>query len=107
MFCATLLVSGQCLLVCGGSMQEFEQAWNWPATLRWEKSSQALVDDYGTLPQLHHRGEDTIWSTPAEPTYCADGQRPPSIPELKAEQLSLARQAKGFAAGSLAATTPR
>jgi hypothetical protein len=32
MFCATLVVSGQCLLVCGGLMQEFKQAWNWPAS---------------------------------------------------------------------------
>jgi hypothetical protein len=107
MFCATLLVSGQCLLACGGSMQEFKQAWNWPASFRWENSSQALVDDYGTLPQLHRRGDEAIWSTPAEPTYCPDGQPPPSIPELKAEQLSLARQAKAFAAGSLGTSRQR
>jgi hypothetical protein len=104
MFCATLLVSGQCLLVCGGSMQEFEQAWNWPASLRWENSRLALVDDYGMLPQLHRRGEEAIWSTQAEPTSCADGQRPPSTPEPKAEQVSLATQAKAFAAGSLGAS---
>ena len=55
MFCATLLVSGQCLLACGGLMQEFKQAWNWPASLRWDNSIQAPVDDYGTLPQLLRR----------------------------------------------------
>ena len=26
-------------------------------------------------------GEEAIWSIPAEPTYCAEGQGPPSIPE--------------------------
>jgi hypothetical protein len=62
-------------------MQEFQQAWNWPASLRWDNSIQAPVDDHGTLPQLHRRGEEAIWSTRAEPTYCADGQGPPSIPE--------------------------
>jgi hypothetical protein len=73
-------------------MQEFRYAWNWPASLRWDNSIQAPVDDYGTLPQLLRRGEEAIWSTPAEPTYCADGQGPPSIAELKPEQLSLANQ---------------
>ena len=107
MFCATLLVSGQCLLACGGLMQEFKQAWNWPASLRWDNSIQAPVDDYGTLPQLLLHGEEAIWSTPAEPTYCADGQGPPSISELKSEQLSLAGQATKFAAGSLAASGQR
>jgi hypothetical protein len=103
MFCATLVVSGQCLLVCGGLMQEFKQAWNWPASLRWENSRQALVDDYGTLPQLHRRGEEAIWSILAEPTYCADGEGPSSIPE----QLSLAGQAKKFTSGSLASSRQR
>jgi hypothetical protein len=107
MFCATLLVSGQCLLACGGLMQEFKQAWNWPASLRWDNSIQAPVDDYGTLPQLLLHGEEAIWSTPTEPTYCADGQGPPSISELKSEQLSLAGQATKFAAGSLAASGQR
>jgi hypothetical protein len=107
MFCATLLVSGQCLLVCGGSMQEFKQAWNWPASFRWENSSQALVDDYGTLPQLHRRGDEAIWSTPAEPTSCAGEQRPSSIPKLKAEQLSLAAHPKAFVVGSLGASRRR
>ena len=88
-------------------MQEVKHAWNWPASFRWEKSSQALVDDYGTLPQLHRRGDEAIWSTPAEPTYCAEEQRPSSIPDLKTEQLSLARQPKAFAAGSLEASRQR
>ena len=79
MFCATLLVSGQCLLACGGLMQEFRYAWNWPASFRWDNSIQAPVDDYGTLPQLLRRGEEAIWSTPAEPTYCAGGHGAPSI----------------------------
>ena len=66
MFCATLLVSGQCLLACGGLMQEFKQAWNWPASLRWDNSIRAPVDDYGTLPQLHRRGEE-VTLPPEEP----------------------------------------
>jgi hypothetical protein len=72
-------------------MQEFRYAWNWPASLRWDNSIQAPVDDYGTLPQLLRRGEEAIWSVPAEPTYCADGQGPPSIPE----QLSLSALVPG------------
>jgi hypothetical protein len=84
-------------------MQEFKQAWNWPASLRWDNSIQAPVDDYGTLPQLDRRGEEAIWSTPAEPIYCADGEGPPSIPE----RLSLAGQATRFASGSLASSRPR
>jgi hypothetical protein len=88
-------------------MQEFKEAWNWPTSFRWENSSQALVDDYGTLPQLHRRGDEAIWSTPAEPTYCAGEQRLSSIRKLKAEQLSLARQPNALAAGSLEASRQR
>ena len=84
-------------------MQEFKQAWNWPASLRWDNSIQAPVDDYGTLPQLLLHGEEAIWSIPAEPTYCADGQGPPSI----SEQLSDAGQVTKFPAGSSTSSRQR
>jgi hypothetical protein len=40
MLCATLLVTGQCLFVCGGSLQEFYRAWNWPESVRWDNRTQ-------------------------------------------------------------------
>ena len=83
MFCATLLVTGQCLFICAGSMSEFNHAWNWPASVRWDNNTQALIDDYGTLPQLYRRSDDVIWRTPAEPAYCDDVPRLPPIPRLK------------------------
>jgi hypothetical protein len=61
------LVTGQCLFVCEGSMSELNHAWNWPASVRWDNDTQALVDDYGMLPQLYRRGDDVMWKTPAEP----------------------------------------
>jgi hypothetical protein len=95
MFCATLLVTGQCLFVCEGLLSEFNHAWNWPASVRWDNNTQALVDDYGPLPQLYRRGVDVIWRTPAEPTYCDNVQRSPPIPPLKPEQLSPAGRGAG------------
>jgi hypothetical protein len=77
MFCAAVLLSGHCLFACEGSLQEFNQAWNWPARVRWNNSNQELVDDYGVLPDLSRRGDRAIWHTPAEPTYCYDVQRSP------------------------------
>ena len=83
MFCATLFVTGQCLFVCEGLMSEFNHAWNWPASVRWDNGAQALVDDYGPLPELYRRGDDLIWRAPAEPAYCDDPQRSPPIPRFK------------------------
>jgi hypothetical protein len=60
-FCAAILVSGQCLFACEGLLQEFHHAWNWPARVRWDNSAQALVDDYGRLPELYRRGDEVIW----------------------------------------------
>jgi hypothetical protein len=77
---------GQCLFACEGLLQKFHHAWNWPARIRWDNSAQALVNDYGRLPELHRRGDEVIWRTPAEPTSCADVQRSPPIPRLKPEQ---------------------
>ena len=77
MFCAAVLLSGHCLFACEGSLQEFSDAWSWPARVRWNNSNQELVDDYGVLPDLSRRGDRAIWHTPAEPTYCNDGQQSP------------------------------
>ena len=82
MLCATLLVTGQCLFVCGGSLQEFYRAWNWPESVRWDNGTQALVDDYGMLPHLYRQGDDVIWKTPAEPCGCDDLRSCP-IPRFK------------------------
>jgi hypothetical protein len=75
MFCATLLVTGQCLFVCEGLMSEFNHAWNWPASVRWDNGAQALVDDYGPLPELYRRGDQVIWQAPAEPAHCDNMDR--------------------------------
>lgn len=75
MFCAAILVSGQCLFACEGLLQEFKQAWDWPARVRWSDTAQALVDDYGVLPKLYRRGDHVIWRTPAEPAHCDDMER--------------------------------
>jgi hypothetical protein len=77
MFCATVLLSGQCLLACEGSLQEFTDAWNWPANIRWNNAEQEFVDKYGVLPELRRHGQHVIWYTSAEPTYCEDVQRSP------------------------------
>ena len=61
MFCAAILVSGQCLFACEGLLQEFHDAWNWPARVRWDDRAQALAADYGRLPELYRRGDQVIW----------------------------------------------
>jgi hypothetical protein len=49
MFCPTLLVTAQCLFLCEGLLSEFNNAWNWPASIRWGNNTQALVDDSDTF----------------------------------------------------------
>jgi hypothetical protein len=102
MFCAAILVSGQCLFACEGFLQEFNQAWNWPARVRWNSDTQALVDDYGVLPKLYRRGDHVIWQTPTEPTYCDDVQRsrsggrlPRAAPNLSGSPVAAGERANG------------
>jgi hypothetical protein len=77
MFCAAVLLSGEFLFACEGLLQEFNQAWNWPARVRWNSTEQELVDDYGVVPELYRHSDHVIWYTPAEPTYCYNVQRSP------------------------------
>jgi hypothetical protein len=77
MFCATIIVAAQCTLACGGEPEEFQRAWRWPASIRWDSGFQKFVDDHGPLPPLPRGHEQVIWMVPAEPGACAP------VPTLK------------------------
>ena len=73
MFCATLLVAGQCAFSCAGDLDEFRKAWN----IRWDNGAQAVVDDYGTAAPLRRVNGDVVWPVEAEPAGCMP------LPKLK------------------------
>jgi hypothetical protein len=73
MFCATLLVAGQCAFTCVGDLDEFRKAWD----IRWDNSDQAIVDDYGPVAPLRRVHGDVVWAVEAEPAGCMP------LPKLK------------------------
>jgi hypothetical protein len=73
MFCATLLVAGQCAFTCGGDLDEFRKAWN----IRWDNGAQAVVDNYGPVAPLRRVNGEVVWAVEAEPASCTP------VPKLK------------------------
>jgi hypothetical protein len=65
MFCATLLVAGQCAFTCVGDLDEFRKAWD----IRWDNS-----DQVAPLRRVHG---DVVWAVEAEPAGCMP------VPKLK------------------------
>lgn len=72
MFCATLLVAGQCAFTCSGVLDEFQTAWN----IRWDNGAQAIVDDHGPAPQLRRTESQVVWAVEAEPASCTPKGKP-------------------------------
>lgn len=76
MFCTSLIVVTQCMLVCGGAIGEYRSAWGEP---RWDNALQAIIDNYGPIPALYKSKAGVLWMTDAEPASCAP------VPQFKPE----------------------
>jgi hypothetical protein len=82
MFCATLLLAGQCVFTCAGDLDEFKRAWD----IRWDNAAQAIVDNHGPAPQLRRVEDQVVWSVEAEPASCTPIPKfKPRIEEATAE----------------------
>ena len=73
MFCAAILVAGQCAFTCSGDLDEFRKAWD----IRWDNAAQAVVDNHGPVPPLRRVKGEAVWTVEAEPASCTP------VPELK------------------------
>ena len=50
--CSVRPFDGRTMFVCEGLTSELNDAWNWPACIRWDNSSQALIHEFGTREGL-------------------------------------------------------